>query len=253
MRSGTIGETPTDGRPAVDWRCEACGYPLSDAVPDGDCPECGRAVLDSSPARRTGPAWRHQRHPVAWLQTAGALATRPRRFFRTLDLTGGNGAARVFLAINVACCVAGLTAALAWTGDLPGALVWGYAMVAGKAIVALTYLEAAGVAFFSKQHGWPITLARAERLACYASVGWFPAVLGLWLAWRGTQSDAFADWAARAGLPTAAEPIGWAVVLVGFGVAILGFELLVWVGVRATRFAAIPRLETPPASRPPGV
>ena len=112
---------------------------------------------------------------------------------------------------------------------------WGYAMLAVNAVLIMTYVETLGVTFFSYRRGWRVPFATAERVACYASVGWVPATVvmaGIHLALETRTLQRW--WLIHFSQWTADYTLGlWAV---GFGLAILGFESLVWLGVRRVRY-----------------
>jgi hypothetical protein len=225
-----------------DWLCERCGYPLKgvETRPDAHCPECGLAVDESRPHRRIGPAWQNHPSPRAWLATAAAVLGHPRDTFRTMRLDGSNLPPRLFLlsmALGVGTFWGIFTAAL---GTRAGLMSWAAGMVAGKLVLVMSYIEAGGVAFFSGRRGWRVPFHTAERVTGYASVGWLLAAFilaGLNLLERGGFFDPLLD--AVAG--PYAEAVRPVLGLAALGLAILGFETLVWTGVRAVRFGNRPR------------
>ncbi|MEM9881417.1 MAG: hypothetical protein AAF800_00685 [Planctomycetota bacterium] len=214
---------------------------------DADCPECGRPIAASRPERRVGLPWQHAATPRAWLATAAAIATAPRRSFGRLHLGGSNLRDRLFL-LSVASLVGGgwglATLALTDRGFL---MAWLQGMAAAKVVLAMSYVEVLGVTFFSRRRGWRVPLARAERVVAYASVGWVAAAAVLTLL-RAVDAAGHADrWITRA-VGTAAIDTGLLLAAVGFGLAVLGFEALVWVGVRAVRFGNAPASASRPAA-----
>ncbi len=232
--------------------CESCGYPIEQLLGDSrgpglaaDCPECGQPLADSLPEIRCGPPWEGRRTFLNWCLTVAVLLTRPRRTFRELTLEGPNLGGRLFLLINV--CVVGVVVATAsLVGHGRGGLTaWLVGMLAAKAVLLLTYTEALGVSFFSRRHGWRVPLGLAERIVCYASIGWVPA--SLLLAFGSLSFGRWVRWAAL--LPVFAVGSRLAEALVGLLVAavlFLCFELLVWTGIRQCRFANRPRQAQPP-------
>ena len=106
-------------------------------------------------------------------------------------------------------------------------------------MIALTYVEALGLSFFSRRRGWRIGLGRAERVACYASVGWLPAVAALAGVHALEQGGVFASlWGAWIGPWTHAAELG--VLVAAGGVVMLWFEWLCWLGARRIRYANDP-------------
>ena len=74
-----------------DLLCESCGYVLNGLPDDGQCPECGKPVADSTVASPRRPsAWEAGRdRAVGRFQfTALSVLRAPRRFFRTLTAHG---------------------------------------------------------------------------------------------------------------------------------------------------------------------
>lgn len=141
-----------------------------------------------------------------------------------------NWRARVFLALIAGGM--GLIWYLYWrTAHGIRPLQWGISATVG--LLLLTYIETIGVAFFSGRRGWRVPLATAERIACYASVGWIPAGLVLLkvFMWHdhpvlNGPFDLFKG---------DARDYPW---MVSIGAAsILWFEWLVWFGCRRLKYA----------------
>ncbi len=160
----------------------------------------------------------------------------PKFFFRTMRIDGPNHTARLFLLL----VAAGLGAvwfavSLGVYGYPPGAALLQEAIIT-SGIVALTYIEALGVTYFSRRRGWRVPWKLAERLVCYASIGWVPAAIIMGIT-MGFYADGRLDrW--MSGLLGVWGPWQSLELLVLIGaVALLGFEMLVWVGVRQTRYA----------------
>lgn len=230
--------------PREDSLCEACGYPLRGVSTDA-CPECGAAVADSSPTRRTGLPWQRRWRLSSYVATVAAMATSPRWAFGRMSLGDPAWNGRLFLLANA--CVAGgvwLGLDLVWTAR-HAFWAWAVAMATVKAVIVLTYLEVLGLSFFCKRRGWRMPLARAERVGCYASVGWVPAVALLagvhaleqrgWLSglWSGVAS------------PLGARAIELGMLTAAAGIAMLWFEWLSWLGARRVRFANVAEPATP--------
>ena len=235
-----------DAFPHREALCESCGYPLMGVASDGVCPECGAAVADSHPCWRTGPAWEARRSPRTALRTALAIALHPRRTFRRMRVDGVNGPARAFLALVAGAVAVGwcaLELILLVQVNPPRALgAVALLVIACSVLVAvsgfialLTYIEALGVTYFSGRRGWRVPWRLAERVVCYASVGWVPAALVLAKARVLEVSGALDRWLYRLmGVPV--PDYALAVMALVFAGAILGFEVLVWVGVRQVRY-----------------
>lgn len=216
--------------------CEDCGYALKGLKPDGGCPECGHPIAESSPALRTGPSWQDRMTASALFQVVADLTLRPKRFFRTLRVDGTNARARMFLVL-----VAGLIG-LGWSamgqalypGGIASRLISG-ALVA-LSVILLSYIEALGVTFFSRRRDWRVPLKLAERLVCYASIGWLPAAAAMALASWPLKDGTLERWMLGVlGIWGPWQTIAL-LMLVG-SVAMMWFEVLVWTGVRQTKHA----------------
>lgn len=220
-------------------RCEQCGYPLQGLSRDGECPECGQAIDASDPAHRVGLGWQRRMTPLGWLIAVRSLAFSPNQTYRKLTLGGPLLPARLFLG-TVLIFVFAWWWAVYHLAELGGGLLW--AGVATGVALAMTYIEAAGVTFVSKREGWSMRWRDAERVACYASVGWAPAAVimskvnliqqhhmntGVWPRWwpqAWFEPSIFSDIITLA--------------LIGC-LAIMGFEWLVWFGIKRIRYGNV--------------
>ena len=57
--------------------CERCGYALVGLSAEGNCPECGQPIAESSPVHRTGPPWQQRMTPGSWYATIHVLVRHP--------------------------------------------------------------------------------------------------------------------------------------------------------------------------------
>ena len=215
--------------------CEACGYPLPRLMA---CPECGNPAAASDPAKRTGPPWARRMSPANLARTVAGLLRGPRGFYARLDPAGPGLPARLYLlgfATAVGCVWA---AAERWLFDRPPVLAWGFGMLAGQAVVGLTYLEIAGQAFLGRIRGWRVPLPLAEKVACYAAPGWIPGV-AVALAVEAVQTGgglgrALARFTGDPLLGVRLTPVALPLAAI---LAVLPYELIVRRGVREVRFA----------------
>lgn len=253
---------------ATDWTdeytllCEACGYVLAELPADGDCPECGRAIATSMPGARIGSPWQRRPGIAAWCATAWTALVHPRRLHQQLRI--GSPADRSLLLTNF--LVAGsVTAALPTYRLLAGShpvVAWApkAGVYAGEyrhvitALVAtgtvgvvfiflwlLTWIEASGVRFFGSRRGWRTTRLVARSVTSHASFGWVLAMVLFTLGWATIDLDLFL--ARRGQQPTLRSRYGDLLALapvVGFFIGMLLFELRVFQGMRACRFANRP-------------
>jgi hypothetical protein len=222
--------------PKLGLICETCGYPIHDKQPDDRCPECGEPVAASNPHLRVGLPWQRSYSLQHWVKTFALIATRPRQAFRKLNFDREGPASRLFL-LTHACSIGlcwGLAAGLMGLADLLWA--WGQGMLAAKAVLLLTYVEAAGVTVFSQRRGWRVPCAHAERVVCYAAVGWWPAAVALFFLLHQGVFTELRQISSRLGISglAAVQPV---LAALGLGLMFLVFELLVWTGVRQIKYA----------------
>lgn len=214
--------------PGPDSLCENCGYALKGLRPEGDCPECGQPIAESSPALRVGPG-----RPG---RVAIEMLLRPRVFFRTLRVDGSSVPARGFMFSIV------LLIGLLWLigGAVRGDQSLGVGLFeAGLAMASLyllSYIEAVGVVYFSRKRSWRVPFRLAERLVCYASIGWIPAAIVLGWAVSHFRDGSLDRWMRQLLSTWGTWQSGELLILIG-AVAMMWFEMLVWVGVRQTRYA----------------
>lgn len=225
---------PSVAFPVRDSLCEHCGYPLQGLNPTGDCPECGTPIAASDPSHRTGLPWQNRMSFTSWLQTAWWIAARPTQAFGLLRLGGSNTHEQCFLLIHALVIAAGW-AAFAWWRDGRWFAIALHGVIALMAVCMMTYIEVLGVTYFSWRRGWRVPWALAERIACYASPAWIPAATVLAAFSMMERASVFAPLLSRLGPHAATGYLIGNVVLLG--VSMLGFETLVWIGVRRTRFA----------------
>jgi hypothetical protein len=235
--------------------CESCGYPIGDLPASSACPECSRLIADSLPASRPGSPWQTKPGFVSWLDTAIRLVRAPGSLFASIRMTsrGGNR----LLLINLT--LAGLLAAAPWVGVLwfdptrgsasgPILLIRVPLLILYAAVFALlfwilTRVECFGIEFIARRRGWRLLPAAARQVCAHASYGWILAALlldvGLGLSQllpvggqqvTGRTVTVEVLNAILALLPGAPP-------LIGFFLGLFAFEWLVYVGVRACRWA----------------
>ena len=250
MSDVSASDVPTCDFPREDSLCERCGYALRGLPYGGDCPECGLKIEESDPAkRRPGLPWQDRMSLRNWWRTIRIVARRPARSFDVLSVSTSESRGplrdRVFLAIIaiiigvmwVACSV--LTPDMFRVGSttgnwhIPILFVPMYVMVVAACVIALTYIEALGVAWFSWRRGWRVPFRLAERVSCYASIGWVPAGILCNLLWLWYDKRLF-----RGGwYPFFQDERDLLILTAVAMLTILWFEWLVWLGVRRVKYA----------------
>ncbi|MEO0484011.1 MAG: hypothetical protein AAF138_10360 [Planctomycetota bacterium] len=235
--------------------CESCGYVLSGLDVAGACPECGRSIESSLPDRRPGPRVLDEPSFRNWLGYArGAI------FGGAADRTSiriDESSARRLLTLNVRLAAAAPALGLVgWlvaqlmvhpAGELARDRVFQLGVIVGLPVCVLalapmlrllTWIERRGIMLFGRRHGWRVTREVALSVCAHASIGWVVATslatlgvfVGMALAGARTPISwrSYIDWAPMA-LPVLA-----------FGVGMICFELMVFLGVRACRYANRP-------------
>jgi hypothetical protein len=257
--------------------CEDCGYPVGDLPADGNCPECGRPVARSLPEHRPGTPLQSQEGFRSWFRTAGRVLWKPRRTFQQVRIGPASARLRAFMLINTTLAAAFLV--IPWVGVLigdpsrnanlrPGVsphvvrfAVFVLATVGVAGVLALlTWIEHIGIRFFARKRKWRLTKNAATQIVMHASIGWVAGALvglKLWpvLVVSGIKSvlvinrsgTRLSSWISiyNAGGQIFIVALG---IFVGFFIAMLWFEFLVFFGVRACKFAA----DLPPDAHNPG-
>lgn len=240
-----------------DLLCENCGYSILSLPEAGTCPECGRKRALSMPQARCGTPWQKRPGLMSWLQTAQFGAVSPKKYFDTLQINQRGG--RALLAINLSIAAAFLAHPLVgtlWFDPSRGLEVWtakGFLATAVSAAVlwaaamvflsVLTIIEYLGIRFFAARRQWRLLPAAALQICAHASFIWIAAALltliGLSLSWMlpqfGSTRNLVTFWdeivrAFRFLLPVMPP-------LIGFGLGMLWFEWLVFLGVKSCKFA----------------
>lgn len=264
--SGTAnpGSEPARRSPAQTPLCEDCGYDIQGLSGDGTkCPECGRAVASSLPTSRVGTPWQTAPTFRAWLETNLGMLRSPTRMFERLRMSKDGAGWLLFFNL----LVASIILVSPWTGVLAADPVRrGFSRGVAEGITTalwvvpsqiaaliavmllLTWIEFLGVRFIAGRRGWRLTQRAAWLVCCHASAGWivlalmpFAAlVVQFVLVVRPLFSapPALTAWLGRVWGVTINDVVMVATPAAGFIVGIFIFELLVYKGVRACRFAA---------------
>jgi hypothetical protein len=230
--------------PDQDALCERCGYPIKGLASDAACPECGQAVAESSPAKRTLVLDGTRLTLKLYLRMLRLLLLNPKQSFRLLVIRSDGFIPEQFLFRNS--FLAGLIiSAIVYLGSafivsprfytipITSALILFIASAIG--ISLLTYIEMLGVTAFSRRRGWRVPFPLAHRVCCLASVGWLPGAvlvgIGIWMIQAFGVGRPWFDH--LLGLIR----VGWLLYGGLFVISFLWFETLVWIAVRQIRYA----------------
>lgn len=244
IRFGMPDAEPTHLFPNEDSLCEACGYPIKGLSIDTACPECGLVLRESSPDRRTLQFTSVWLGFVMYWRLVGMFLFRPTAAYRSLSVTGKSLVPEQFL-FRTSLLAGLIISAILYLGSdfiippryhtIPFQSMLIVFVVSAIGINALTLVEMLGVTAFSGRRGWRVPFPLAQRVCCFASVGWLPGALimgvGLWMIQAYGVGRPWFDH--LMGLIR----VGWLVYAALFVVSLLWFETLVWLGVRQVRYA----------------
>lgn len=83
--------------------CASCGYVLDGLRQTGQCPECGKPIVESIGQDRVPPAWETADESLrykAFVSTSLQIIRQPAHFYRTLNLRGSLESARRFARVH---------------------------------------------------------------------------------------------------------------------------------------------------------
>lgn len=193
----------THGPPAAALdsppHCEHCGYEigtvLESAGPESPCPECGRPLIESSPAARRGSPWQRRASLTSLWVTVWQTLRRPIDLFRSLAVTSRSS--NWLLAIQ--CIVASVAFISPWSGVFVGdpmrqlrfVRTLSRALQVLSTVVLEILILAAALAFittilgvllnaYAKSRGWLLPKGMIRSILAHASIGWTVAASVVW-------------------------------------------------------------------------
>ena len=175
----------------TDLLCEGCGYVLNGLPADGRCPECGKPMAESSPLRRSVPAWEAPQSAISRLisffSTSAAVLFHPTHFYRTLAIRNDVRPAFIFAQIHWAATSmllgwAGFAhAAWVFRGDARTSFQFGpwvaLSAVAWIALLLTTLLAARLTHWEASYRGIRLPLAVVRRGMYYHAAHYLPVAL----------------------------------------------------------------------------
>jgi hypothetical protein len=258
---------------ATSILCEGCGYPLDGHAADSLCPECALPVRESLSERRIGTPWQQAPSVRSLVSTAFATVLHPGATYHILRLrTDGTtrGLLGLYLSMAVLAPLAmwvtlgrssggtvtfwymrptqGTMGVASITSDFLVPQTWiqialGVPLLTGT-LLLLTWIETLGVRFFGRRRGWRITGPIAWSVCSHATIGWaIGGVLHALSPLLVRASRPLLDLLAPATAVRVASELAMWTPVVAFFIGMLIFEALVYVGVRACRYASEPRAD----------
>lgn len=226
--------------------CERCGYCVEGLATESPCPECGRPIAESLPAKRVGSPW--QRAPG--LGTLGPTMARtlllPSRCWRRVRPEWIESWNLLHSSLGIAAALHSLATAILlivppsrkdWFSDLFVSTV--ILLIPFYILLFLmTMVEEIGLRIIGRTRGFRIDKHAATAICAHACAGWVAggalmiagAVIGASLSAAAQRRDGgmLVDLLLHAHL---------ALPLAAFAVGLLWFETLCWLGMRRLRYA----------------
>jgi predicted RNA-binding Zn-ribbon protein involved in translation (DUF1610 family) len=178
-----------DGIDEYTLLCEACGYVIEGLPREGQCPECGKAVAESLPERRTGTPYQHRTDLFGVFQTWWLCLFNPKKTLDSISFDQpSRGLRRVSVLIAAAPPALSVSAGYfaivtqGAKGSSPtiAALIsiallgCGFGLSVGL-LLLLTKIEQMGLGVIGRSRDFRITPAIAANVCDHATIGWVVA------------------------------------------------------------------------------
>ncbi len=134
--------------------CEKCGYVIEGLDPSGNCPECGKPIVESLPERRVGTPWQQSPGVGSLVRTWWMTLRHP---MRTLDVMRLDERSGKRLAIGTC----------------------GVTMLGWPVCMLLTYVECCGLKIIGRQRQFRLTHSAAWSIVGHGAVGWVALIPGV--------------------------------------------------------------------------
>lgn len=168
--------------------CERCGYVIEGLDQSGNCPECGKPIVESLPERRVGTPWQQSPGVKSLLATWWMTLRHP---LRTLDVmrVGSRPNTRWLTRWAIA-AAAGFGAmgfvvsSLLHASDPVGVEIHPFVMILTipvwmilpfELLALLTWVETRGLVIIARTRGFRIDTHLARTITAHGTVGWLIA------------------------------------------------------------------------------
>jgi predicted RNA-binding Zn-ribbon protein involved in translation (DUF1610 family) len=228
--------------------CEKCGYVIEGLETDGNCPECGKPIVESLPERRVGTPWQQKPGVGSLVRTWWMTLRHP---LRTLDVMRIQPVRLSSVIINPFLLLALLFFA---TFFMPALFLGIESLILlillpvylgiGSILVFLTIglmrVESLGLRTISRQRGFRITKDISRQIVAHGSIGWVIVFAGMCNFWNfyllskfltNSENNTFNQ------LNGVAYVAGLTTLVVSFLAGFLFFETFAYLGLRRLKYA----------------
>lgn len=228
--------------------CEKCGYVIEGLETAGNCPECGKPIVESLPERRVGTPWQQSPGVVSLVQTWWVTLRHP---LRTLDVMRIKPVRLSSLVIKPFLLIAlhfftipfipmlffGIKS-LMYLILLPAFM--GIASILIFLTIGLMRVESLGLRTISRQRGFRITKDISQQIVAHGSVGWaivFAGLCSFWNFYLLSKLLSNSDVASLNQQNGIAFGTGLIVMMASFLIGFLFFETFAYLGLRRLKYA----------------
>ena len=227
--------------------CEKCGYVIEGLDQSGNCPECGKPIVESLPERRVGTPWQQEPGVGSLVRTWWMTLRHP---LRTLDVMRVGHESEGLLLFNIVTATAyfslgsviTLVALSTQTQFLQPIAFFLFATVITLPVLfMLTVIEMQGLRVIARQRNFRIDHTLARGICSHACLGWIICSI------LGSTSLMFVS-AAKTTINPRLDLTWWLLAMLTFVPGFLFFETFAWLGLRRCKFAN--RVRPHPSSQP---